>query len=220
MKIKSIRKTDEKKLTVDIEITGTHSYQLSNGVVSHNTVAELVDTSSGIHPRYSQYYIRTVRSDNKDSLALMMKDQGVPCEPDVTNPLNTWVFSFPKKSPNESVKRHDITAIEQLNHYKMVRDYWCDHNISITVYVKPNEWLDVGSWVYKNWDDIGGISFLPYSDHIYKQAPFNEITAEQYQQSIDNFPELDFSKLPGYETTDQTTGTREFACVAGVCEII
>lgn len=182
------------------------------------TVSELVDSSSGIHPRFSKYYIRTVRSDNKDPLAQLMRDQGVPFEPDVTNPSSTWVFSFPKMSPDESVMRNDITAIQQLEHYKMFRDEWCDHNISITIYVKPDEWLDVGSWVYKNWDDVGGISFLPYSDHNYRQAPFTEITEEEYQEQVN--PEIDFSQLHNYENDDMTMSMREFACTSGACSII
>ena len=195
------------------------SAALSTGKPS-GTVSELVDSSSGIHPRFSHYYVRTVRADIKDPLAQLMKEQGVPCEPDVTNPNSTVVFSFPKSAPHSSVQRKEITAIDQLNHYKMFRDNWCDHNMSITVYVKPDEWLDVGSWVYKNWDAIGGISFLPYSDHIYRQAPFTEITDDEYEQMSDNFPTIDFSVLHEYESTDQTAGQKEFACVSGACELI
>jgi ribonucleoside-triphosphate reductase len=187
------------------------------GVVSHNTVAELVDTSSGIHPRFSPYYIRTVRNDIKDPLAKMLIDQNVPSEPDLINPLNIQIFSFPKKSPETSVMRYNITALEQLEHYKMIRDEWCDHNPSTTIYVKPDEWLEVGAWVYKNWDNIGGLSFLPYTDHIYKQAPFQEISKEQYDEILKDFPEIDFSLIGNYEQDDQTTATHELACVAGAC---
>lgn len=183
------------------------------------TVSELVDSSSGVHPRYSDFYIRTIRSDIKDPIAQLMKDQGVPCEPDVTNPTSTLVFSFPKSSPKHSVKRTDMTALEQLEHYRMIRDEWCDHNVSITIYVKQDEWLDVGSWVYKNWDSIGGVSFLPYSDHVYRQAPYTEITEEEYEQHCLKMPNLDFSLLHNYENDDMTSGIREFACVSGSCEI-
>lgn len=183
------------------------------------TVAELVDSSSGIHPRYSSHYIRTIRADNKDPLALMMKDQKVPCEPDVMSPNNTLVFSFPKKSPKSSVLRDQITALEQLEHYKMFRDYWADHNLSITIFVREDEWLDVGSWVYKNWNSIGGVSFLPYTDHIYRQAPFTEITENQYNATSQTFPEVDFSKITQYEDDDMTTGSQELACTGGVCAI-
>lgn len=190
------------------------------GVISHNTVSELVDSSSGIHPRFSEYYIRTVRADIKDPLAQLMIEQGIPYEPDVTAPQSTLVFSFAKKAPKTSVMRDDMSALEQLEHYKMFRNVWCDHNVSITVYVKPDEWLDVGSWVYKNWDDVGGISFLPFSDHSYRQAPFTEITEEEYNKWIEETPSIDFSMLSHYEDDDMTMGTREFACVSGACSII
>lgn len=219
MQIKSIRKTDEMMMTADIEVANTHTYQLSNGVVSHNTVAELVDTASGIHPRYSAFYIRSVRNDSKDPLAKLMVDQGIPHEPDVMNPSNIMVFSFPKRTPETSVMRNDISAIDQLNHYRMVRDNWCEHNPSITVYVKPDEWLAVGDWIYRNWDDVGGISFLPHSDHIYKQAPFSEISSEEYHALEEQFPDIDFSVIHHYENDDNTTSTHELACVAGVCSI-
>lgn len=183
------------------------------------TVSELVDASSGIHPRYSSFYVRSVRNDIKDPLAKLMVDQGIPNEPDVMNPSNILVFSFPKKSPESSVKRNDITAIEQLEHYKMIRNFWCEHNPSITVFIKPDEWLAVGDWIYRNWDDVGGISFLPYSDHIYKQAPFSEISSEEYYALEEQFPEIDFSNIHQYESDDNTTATHELACVAGVCSI-
>lgn len=189
------------------------------GVVSHNTVAELVDSSSGIHPRFSQFYIRSVRNDAKDPLAKLLSDQGVPVEPDVMNPSNILVFSFPKRAPTTSILRDDITALQQLEHYRMIRDEWCEHNPSITVYVKPDEWLEVGAWVYKNWDDVGGISFLPHSDHNYKQAPFSEISSEEFHALEEAFPDIDFSKIVEYEKDDHTTATHELACVAGACSI-
>lgn len=147
----------------------------------------------------------------------MLIDQGVPFEPDITSPSNIMVFSFPKKAPTTSVTRNDISAIEQLEHYRMIRDEWCEHNPSITVYVKPNEWLEVGAWVYKNWDDVGGIAFLPHSDHNYKQAPFNEIDEEEYMSLQKSFPLIDFNKITEYEKDDHTTASHELACVAGVC---
>lgn len=183
------------------------------------TVAELVDTASGIHPRYSAFYIRSVRNDSKDPLAKLMIDQGIPHEPDAMNPNNSMVFSFPKKTPESSVMRTDIGAIDQLNHYRMVRDHWCEHNPSITIYVKPDEWLAVGDWIYRNWDDVGGVSFLPYSDHIYKQAPFSEISQEEYHALEEAFPEIDFSVIHQYESDDNTTATHELACVSGACSI-
>jgi len=148
-----------------------------------------------------------------------MIDQNIPYEPDITKPESILVFSFPKKSPASSVKRNDITAIEQLNHYRMIRDYWCEHNPSTTIYVKSNEWLTVGDWVYQNWDEIGGISFLPYSDHIYKQAPFLEINEEEFNDAVKSFPDIDYSKISEYEKDDNTTSTHELACVSGVCMV-
>lgn len=183
------------------------------------TVSELVDTASGIHPRFAKYYIRTVRNDSKDPLAKMMIDAKVPYEPDQTNPSSNVVFSFPKKSPDTSVMRHHITAIEQLEHYRMVRHYWCDHNPSITIFVKPDEWLEVGNWIYKNWDDVGGVSFLPYSDHIYQQAPFQEIDEDTYNRLVEEFPIISYSELPQYEKEDTTTSSHEMACIAGACEL-
>lgn len=183
------------------------------------TVSELVDASSGIHPRFASFYVRSVRNDIKDPLAIMMKDQGVPYEPDVMNPNNILVFSFPKKAPETSVMRNDISAVDQLNHYRMIRDNWCEHNPSITIFVKPDEWMTVGDWIYRNWDDVGGISFLPYSDHIYKQAPFSEISHKEYDILNESFPEIDFSNIHQYESDDNTTSTHELACVSGVCSI-
>jgi ribonucleoside-triphosphate reductase len=156
----------------------------------------------------------------KDPLAKLMVAQGVPHEPDVMNPSNILIFSFPKMSPITSVFRNDISAIDQLNHYKMIRDEWCEHNPSITVYVRPDEWLDVGSWVYKNWDDVGGIAFLPHSDHNYQQAPFTEIGDGEYHALEAQFPQIDFSQLVDYEIEDTTTSMHDLACSAGSCSIL
>lgn len=181
------------------------------------TVSQLVDSSSGIHPRYSPYYIRTVRADSKDPLAQFLIQQGVPHEPDVTKPESVYVFSFPRKSPSTAVMRKDMGAIDQLEHYLIFKKHWCEHNPSITVYVKENEWLEVGAWVYKNFDDVGGVSFLPYSDHSYRQAPYQEIDQEQYEKALAEFPVIKWEEF--YETEDTLTNTKELACVAGVCEI-
>lgn len=182
------------------------------------TVSELVDSSPGIHPRFSKYYLRSIRNDQKDPITKLMQDQGVPNEQDVMNPTNV-IFSFPKKSPEESVIREEITAIQQLDHYKMIKDYWTEHNPSCTIYIKPNEWLAVGDWIYRNWDDVGGVSFLPYSDHVYKQAPFQEIDKETYEKLLAEMPEINFSKIAEYENDDMTAGSQELACVAGSCAI-
>jgi len=148
-----------------------------------------------------------------------MVDAGVPCEPDQTNPSNILVFSFPKKSPDTSVMRHHITAVEQLEHYRMVRQHWCEHNPSCTIYVKPDEWLEVGSWIYKNWDDVGGVSFLPFSDHVYQQAPFQEIDEEIYNRLEDEFPDVDYFQISNYEKEDTTTSSHELACTGNSCAL-
>jgi ribonucleoside-diphosphate reductase alpha chain len=217
MKIKKITKLAP-EITVDIEVANTHSYQLDNGVVSHNTVSQLVDSASGIHARYSQYYIRTVRQDKKDPLGQFLKDAGIPCEDDVTKPEATWVFSFPQKAPETAVFRNDMTAIEQLEHYMVFKKNWCEHNPSITVYVRENEWLEVGSWVYKNFDDIGGVSFLPHSDHSYRQAPYQEVDKATYEALLAKMPNIDWDSFA--EVTDNVEGAQTLACSAGGCEIL
>lgn len=183
------------------------------------TVSQLVDSASGIHPRYSEYYIRTVRADSKDPLATFLIAQGVPVEADVTNG-NNLVFSFPVKSPDAAVLRNDIGAVEQLEHYLVFKQNWCEHNPSITIYVKEDEWLDVGAWVYKHLDDVGGVSFLPHSDHVYQQAPYQEITAEQYAAAVETFPTIDWNEFDKFEIDDATMNMHELSCVSGVCEII
>lgn len=182
------------------------------------TVSQLVDSASGIHPRHNNFYIRTVRADSKDPLALFLKDSGVPCEEDVTN-KNNLVFSFPIKSPS-AITRNDINAIQQLDHYLMFQQYWCEHNPSITVYVKQNEWLDVGAWVYRNLDRLGGVSFLPHSDHIYKQAPYQDISEDVYVELNKNFPRINWEIFDSYEVDDASLNMHELACVNGACELV
>lgn len=182
------------------------------------TVSQLVNSASGIHPRYAGHYIRTVRADKRDPLSIMMKDMGVPCEDDVMNSSN-YVFAFPQKAPLNSVMRDDMTAIQQLEHYLQYQKHWCEHNPSITVYVREKEWLSVGAWVYENFDSIGGVSFLPHSDHVYKQAPYQECSEEVYAEAVRSMPEIDWTRLPEYEKYDSTTGTQELSCMSGVCEI-
>jgi ribonucleoside-triphosphate reductase len=181
------------------------------------TVSQLVDSASGIHPRYSPYYIRTVRADSKDPLAEFLVQQGVPNEWDVTKPDRVRVFSFPMKAPEGAVLRNDMSAINQLEHYLIYQKHWCEHNPSITVYVREHEWMEVGAWVYKHFDDLGGVSFLPHSDHSYKQAPYQEITQEQYEEAVSVFPVIKWEDFK--ETEDTLENTKELACVAGVCEI-
>jgi ribonucleoside-diphosphate reductase alpha chain len=184
------------------------------------TVSQLVDSASGIHARHSPYYIRTVRADKKDPLALMMKDMGFPVEDDVTKPQHTYVFSFPQKSPDHAVFRKDLTAIEQLELWLTYQRHWCEHKPSVTVSVKEEEWPEVGAWVYNHFDEMSGVSFLPFSDHVYKQAPYTDCTKEEYEALAVKMPkEVDWTKLATYEKQDTTTGSQELACVAGGCEI-
>ena len=185
------------------------------------TVSQLVDSASGIHARHNPYYIRTVRGDNKDPLTQFLISAGIPAEPDVMKPDSTTVFSFPMKSPDRAVTRTDMTAIEQLELWLVYQRYWCEHKPSVTITVKEHEWFEVGSWVYKNFDEVSGISFLPYDDHVYKQAPYQDINEEKYQEFLAKMPDsVDWSKLQEFEKEDTTSGGRELACTAGVCEVV
>ncbi len=185
------------------------------------TVSQLVDASSGIHTRHSPYYIRTVRCDKKDPISQFMKDQGVPCEDDVTKPDNTYVFSFPTKSPSHSVFRNDKTAIEQLETWKIYHTSWCEHNPSVTITVREHEWIEVGAWVYSNFNEIGGVSFLPHSDHTYRQAPYQECGKKEYEKMSKLMPKnIDWDKLSEYEKEDNTIGSQELACSGNSCELV
>ena len=184
------------------------------------TVSQLVDSASGIHARHNPYYIRTVRADKKDPLAMYMRDAGFPCEDDVMKPDHTYVFSFPMKAPENAVMRQDMTAIEQLELWLVYQKHWCEHKPSVTISVKEDEWFEVGAWVYKNFDWMSGVSFLPYSEHVYKQAPYQDCDSVVYQRELDKMPKnIDWTQLSAYETTDMTEGAQELACVAGGCEI-
>ena len=185
------------------------------------TVSQLTDSASGIHARHNPYYIRTVRGDNKDPLTEFMKAQGIPNEPDVMKPDSTTVFSFPMKSPTGAVTRTDMSAIEQLELWLTYQKNWCEHKPSVTISVKEEEWMAVGAWVYDNFDDVSGISFLPFSEHTYQQAPYQDCTVEEYGAMLKRMPKnVDWSKLPEFEKEDHTSGGRELACTAGVCEIV
>lgn len=229
------------------------------------TVSQMVDSASGLHPRFSEFYIRRYRISSNDPLFKMIRDQGLPVSPEngqgaedfklalaayeeslgnaesesvavsaakgifpafkasltewSEELVNTWVVSFPVKSPDGAITVKDVTAIEQLEWYKKVQKNWCEHNASITVYVKPDEWLAVGDWVYKNWDYVNGVSFLPESDHVYKQAPYESISEDEYYKLKKSFPTIDYSQLSRYELEDNTEGAKTLACVGGVCEI-
>jgi len=185
------------------------------------TVSQLVDSASGIHARHNDYYIRTVRGDNKDPLTQFMKDSGIPSEPCVMKPDSTTVFSFPMKSPSGAITRTEMSAIEQLEYWLMFQRHWCEHKPSVTVSVKEDEWMKVGAWVYDNFDEVSGISFLPFSDHTYAQAPYQDIVSEEYEQAYKNMPtSIDWSKLADYEKEDTTSGGRELACTADACEMV
>ena len=184
------------------------------------TVSQLVDAASGIHARHNPYYIRTVRGDKKDPLTKMMVDAGFPVEDDVMNPSHTAVFSFPMKVDKGAVFRTDMTAIEQLKLWLEYQKHWCEHKPSVTISVKEHEWLEVGAWVYEHFDYMSGVSFLPFSEHTYKQAPYQDCDKEKYEEILQSMPtNVDWSKLGEYETKDMTTSSQELACVAGGCEI-
>lgn len=184
------------------------------------TVSQLVDSASGIHPRWNAHYFRTVRADKKDPLAKFMRSRGFPVEDEQRRPDATDVFYFPVKAPENAVLRHDISAIDQLEHYLMFKRHWCEHNPSITVYVKDEEWLRVGDWLYRNFDEVGGVSFLPHSDHVYAQAPYQDLTAEEYEKALAKMPQnVDWTELGQFEAEDNTVGSQELACLSGVCEI-
>ena len=184
------------------------------------TVSQLVDSASGIHARHNPFYIRTVRGDKKDPLTKMMVEQGFPAEDDVMKPNDTTVFSFPIKCSPDAVFRQDLTAIEQLELWKTYQVHWCEHKPSVTISVKEEEWIDVGAWVYKNFDLMSGVSFLPYSEHTYKQAPYQDCNEKEYKDLLNKMPtSVDWNKLSEYEKSDMTVGSQELACSAGSCEI-
>jgi ribonucleoside-triphosphate reductase len=184
------------------------------------TVSQLVDSSSGIHGRFSPYYIRTVRQANNDPLTAMLKAQGVPNEPDAMNPNKTTIFSFPIKSPEGATLANEQTAIEQLENWLIFQKHWSEHSVSVTVYVKEDEWMAVGDWVYQNFDYITGVSFLPYSEHTYAQAPYQPCTEVEFLAAVAAMPTVDFTKLVDYEFEDTTEGAQTLACTGGACEIL
>jgi ribonucleoside-triphosphate reductase len=184
------------------------------------TVSQLVNSASGMHPWHSKFYARTIRGDIKDPITTMLKEMGVKCEPDVMKPNDTMVFTFPIKAPEGALTRSDLTAIKHLELWLTYQRYWAEHKPSITVSVKEDEWMAVGAWVYDHIDEMSGVSFLPYSDHTYQQAPYQEISEEAYNLLKSETPAtLDWSLLSYYETTDGTTGSQELACVSGACDI-
>jgi len=185
------------------------------------TVSQLVNSASGIHARHSPYYIRTVRGDNKDPLTQFMKDQGIPSEPDAFKPDQTTVFSFPQKAPKGAVCTKDMTAIEQLEMWLMYQRNWCEHKPSVTINVKGEEWLEVGAFVYKHFDEMSGVSFLPFNEHTYQQAPYQDCGKRDYEILKSCMPDrIDWSKLSEYENEDNTSGSQTLACSGDSCEIV
>jgi len=185
------------------------------------TVSQLVGVSSGMHAWHSDYYIRTVRGDKKDPITQFLKDTGIPAEDDVMKPNDTTVFSFPVKAPKHAITRDKLSAIQQLEVWLVYQRHWCEHKPSITVSVKEDEWMEVGAWVYKNFDEVSGISFLPKSNHSYVQAPYQEITKEEYEEAHSKMPKnIDWSALSLYEYEDNTTGSQNYACISGECDIV
>ena len=185
------------------------------------TVSQLCDTASGIHARYSDFYIRTVRGDNKDPLTQFMIDQGIPNEPCVMKPDQTTVFSFPMKSPLGSVTRWDMSAIDQLNMWLTYQRHFTCHKPSVTIDVTEEEWVRVGAWVYDHFDEMSGVSFLPRTEHTYQQAPYQDCSEMEYEAAKREMPSrIDWSKLTDYEKEDTTKGSQTMACVGGVCELV
>jgi ribonucleoside-triphosphate reductase len=184
------------------------------------TVSQLVDSASGIHPRFSKHYIRRVRSDKKDPLAVYMEQAGFPVEQDVMSPSSV-VFSFPVKAPESSTCVKDVGAMEQLALWKTYQNHWCEHKPSVTVYYTDSEYFKVAQWIWDNFDLCSGISLLPTSDHVYQQAPYEDIDEDQYEKLVAIMPQnVDWEELSQFEKEDNTTGSQELACVGGACEIV
>jgi len=184
------------------------------------TVSQLVDASSGIHPRYSGYYIRSVRMDKKDPLYNIMVAQGFPHEEDLTKPSHVGIFSFPIQAPKDAVIREHLTAVQQLEYWEQFQDYWCEHKPSVTITVKEHEWMDVGAWVYRHFDKMSGVSFLPHSEHSYRQAPYQECTEAEYKAFLAKMPkDANWNQLADVEKSDMTTGSQILACSSGNCEV-
>jgi len=213
----AIKTAKKASLLLDINLSAAIT-----GTKPSGTVSILVDSASGVHPRYAPYYIRRVRISSNDPLYHMMKDQGVKFEPEIgqiAETATTFIVSFPIKSPKNSITRHNMSAKEQLDWYLKVQNNWSEHNVSTTIYVKDSEWLEIGDYVYKNFDNIVGVSFLPYSGGIYELAPYEEITEKEYEILKKEMPEIDYSQLPKYELEDNTTGARTLACTGDKCDI-
>lgn len=203
------------------ELIGIEPSTAITCVKPSGTVSQLVDSASGIHARHSEYFIRTVRGDNKDPLTQFMIERGIPSEPCVMKPQTTTVFSFPVKAPEQAVTRNDMTAIEQLETWLVYQRFWCEHKPSVTISVRDDEWMEVGAFVYKHFNEMSGVSFLPHTDHTYQQAPYQDCTEEEYKAALERMPtSIDWAKLAEYESDDNTAGMQTMACSGDVCEIV
>lgn len=219
-RVKTIYEPENEIETFDLSVPSGNAY-VANSFISHNTVSQLVDCGSGIHARYAKYYIRTIRCDKKDPLYSFLKDQGIPCENEIHRPQSTAVFSFPIKSPEHALVRDDIkSAVQQLELWKLYQDHWCEHKPSVTIYVREEEWMEVGTWVWKNFDKISGVSFLPYDNGIYQQAPYQQITKEEYEEAVKKMPKkVCWEKLSNYEKEEANRDFgMTFACTSESCE--
>ena len=218
--------SDLKKETVKTnehwsELLGIQQATATTAIKPSGTVSQLVDSASGIHTRHSDYYIRRVRADAKDPIAQLMEDQGIPAEADVMKPNSVKVFSFPMKAPKGAVTRNERNAIEQLDLWLMYQRYYCEHKPSVTISVREHEWMDVGAWVYKHFDEVSGVSFLPHSDHTYQQAPYEECDRKTHDELAWKMPsEVNWDLISEYELTDQTVSTKTLACTGSVCELV
>ena len=218
----------ERLRAVSVEVNKEWSAKLGiavstaiTAVKPSGTVSQLVNSASGIHARHSEYYIRTVRGAFNDPLTQFMKDQGIPWEPCAHQPDTTVVFSFPQKSPEQAVLTENTTAIQQLDTWLAYQRHYCEHKPSVTINVLADEWLEVGAYVYKNFDEMSGVSFLPYSEHIYQQAPYQQCDKERYEAFLKLMPKaIDWSKLSDYEIEDTTIGSQTLACSGDSCEIV
>ena len=203
------------------ELLGINPATSITAIKPSGTVSQLVDSASGIHPRHNNYYLRRVRADIKDPIAQLMKDEGVPYEPDVMKPESVAVFTFPMRAPKGAVLRDDRTAIEQLELWLTYQRHYCEHKPSVTVSVKEHEWMQVGAWVYEHFDEVSGVSFLPHSDHTYQQAPYEDCTEGVYKEALAGMPEaVNWSRIEEYELSDTTRGMKTMACSGSVCELV
>jgi ribonucleoside-diphosphate reductase alpha chain len=203
------------------EKLGISQATATTAIKPSGTVSQLVDSASGIHTRHNDYYLRRIRADSKDPIAQLMKDQGIPCEDDVMKPNSVKVFTFPMKAPKGAILRNDRNAIEQLELWLTYQRYYCEHKPSVTISVKEHEWMEVGAWVYKHFDEVSGVSFLPHSDHSYQQAPYEDCTKAEYTELAKKMPKsVDWNLISQYELEDTTVGNKTLACTGSVCELV